>query len=116
LAAPLQTDRSVCYAGATPSRQTGLIESEPTRGTIASAASPGAGSGLGAILSGLAVTFLPAPTHTIYVLLIVVMALQALGVARLIPAVPLRSITRASLFPRVAVARKARPAFTATAP
>jgi MFS family permease len=93
-----------------------MIESEPTRGTIASAASPGAGSGLGAILSGLAVTFLPAPTHTIYVLLIVVMTLQALGVVRLIPAVPRRSITRASLFPRVAVARKARPAFTATAP
>lgn len=93
-----------------------MIESEQARGTIASAASPGAGSGLGAILSGLAVTFLPAPTHTIYLALIAVLVLQAVGVARLIPAAPRRALTRSALAPRVAVARTARPAFAATAP
>lgn len=93
-----------------------MIESEPSRGTIASAASPGAGSGLGAILSGVVVTFLPAPAHTIYLLLIVVMALQAVAVARLIPGAPRHALTRTVLVPRVSVSPAARSAFTATAP
>ncbi|HLI58021.1 MAG TPA: MFS transporter [Solirubrobacteraceae bacterium] len=93
-----------------------MIESEPSRGTIASAASPAAGSGLGAILSGLAVSFLPAPTHTIYLLLIAVMLGQAAGVARLIPPVRRRAISRSALAPRVAVPRRARATFAATTP
>lgn len=93
-----------------------MIESEPSRGTIASAASPAAGSGLGAILSGLAVSFLPAPTHTIYLALIAILVLQAAGVARLIPAAPRRAVTRSTLAPRVAVPTGARSTFAATTP
>ncbi|HET9125906.1 MAG TPA: MFS transporter [Solirubrobacteraceae bacterium] len=93
-----------------------MIESDPERGTIASAASPGAGSGLGAILSGLAVSFLPGPTHTIYLAMVGVMVLQAAAVARLIPRASRRAIPRSALIPRVMVARNARGAFRATAP
>jgi hypothetical protein len=93
-----------------------MIESDPDRGAVASAASPTAGSGLGALVSGVAVQFLPAPTHTVYVLLIVVLALQALGVARLIDATPRRRVTRAALRPRIAVPAAARPTFVASAP
>lgn len=93
-----------------------MIESDLGRGTVASSASPGAGSGLGAILSGLAVTFLPAPTHTIYLMLIGALLLQTLGVIRLIPAVPRRRVPRSALAPRIAIAPAARPAFTASAP
>jgi len=93
-----------------------MIESDPDRGAVASAASPTAGSGLGALISGVVVQFLPAPTHTIYLLLIVVMALQAFGVARLIDATPRRRVPRSALRPRVAVPAAARRSFIATAP
>jgi predicted MFS family arabinose efflux permease len=93
-----------------------MIESDPDRGAIASAASPTAGSGLGALVSGVVVQFLPAPTHTIYLLLIVVLALQALGVARLIDAMPRRRVPRSALRPRIAIPSAARTGFLATAP
>jgi hypothetical protein len=46
-----------------------MVESDAERGTVASAASPGAGSGSGALLSGLLVQFLPDPRQTIYLIL-----------------------------------------------
>jgi predicted MFS family arabinose efflux permease len=93
-----------------------MIESDPDRGAVASAASPTAGSGLGALISGVVVQFLPAPTHTIYLLLVVVMALQAFGVARLIDATPRRRVPRSALRPRVAIPAAARKGFLASAP
>jgi hypothetical protein len=93
-----------------------MIESDPDRGSVASAASPTAGSGLGALLSGIVVQFLPAPTHTIYLLLIVVMALQAFGVARLIDGTPRHRIPRSALRPRIAIPVAARASFLASAP
>jgi len=38
---------------------------------------PGAGTATGALLSGLVVQFLPAPTHLVYVAAIAVFAVQA---------------------------------------
>ncbi len=93
-----------------------MIESDPDRGSVASAASPTAGSGLGALVSGVVVQFLPAPTHTIYLLLIVVMGLQAFGVSRLIDATPRRRIPRSALRPRIAIPAAARASFLASAP
>ncbi len=94
-----------------------MIEADAERGAIASAASPGTGSGLGALLSGLVVQFLPGPTHTIYLILAAVLAGQALIVLRLIPA-GTRQASQDALRPRVRVAipANARAVFLATAP
>ena len=93
-----------------------MIESDPEAGAVASAASPGAGSGLGAIVSGLVVALLPGPRQTVYLILIAVMALQALGVRRLVAATARRPLSRAALRPRVAVPPRARAAFASTTP
>lgn len=93
-----------------------IIESDAVRGTIASAAAPPAGTGSGTLLSGLVVQFLPGPTHTIYLILIAVFAVQALGVLAQIPASRPGRLTLHSLRPRIAVPQAARTAFTGTAP
>jgi predicted MFS family arabinose efflux permease len=59
----------------------GMLDIDRPRGTLANAVSPGMGSGLGAILSALAVRYLPAPTHLIYLVLLGVIVVQAAGVA-----------------------------------
>ena len=58
----------------------GLLDLDRARGTVANAVAPGAGTASGALLSGLVVQFLPAPTHLVYVAAIAVFALQAIGV------------------------------------
>lgn len=93
-----------------------MIEADEERGTIASAASPGTGSGLGALLSGLVVQFLPGPTHTIYLILAAVLAVQALIVLRIVPRGRRRPTPLDALRPRVAIPARARSVFLATAP
>jgi MFS family permease len=93
-----------------------MIEADAERGTIASAASPGTGSGLGALLSGLAVQFLPGPAHTIYLILAAVLAVQALIVLRIVPGGGRRPASLDVLRPRVAIPDQARAVFLAAAP
>ncbi|HWF22749.1 MAG TPA: MFS transporter [Acidimicrobiales bacterium] len=59
----------------------GLLDLEKTRGTIANAVAPVTGTATGALLSGLLVQFLPAPTHLVYLVLLGIFVIQALGVA-----------------------------------
>jgi len=59
----------------------GMIDIDRPRGTLANAVSPGTGTGLGSILSALAVQFLPAPTRLIYLALAGVIVVQTAGVA-----------------------------------
>src|SRR5215472_3556972 len=59
----------------------GMLDIDRERGALANAAAPGMGTGSGALLSALAVRYLPAPTHLIYLILLGVLAVQALGVA-----------------------------------
>jgi MFS family permease len=59
----------------------GMIDISRERGTLANAVAPGIGTGLGALLSGLVVQYLPAPEHLIYLALIGVLVVQAAGVA-----------------------------------
>jgi predicted MFS family arabinose efflux permease len=59
----------------------GMLDIDKERGTLANAAAPGLGTGSGALLSALAVRYLPAPTHLIYLALLGVIAVQAAGVA-----------------------------------
>lgn len=93
-----------------------MIEADEERGTIASAASPGTGSGVGALLSGVVVQFLPGPAHTIYLILVAVLAAQALLVLGIIPEGRRRPAALDALRPRVVIPARARPVFLAAAP
>jgi MFS family permease len=58
----------------------GMLDLNKTRGTIANAVAPITGTASGALGSGLLVQFLPQPTHLVYLVLLGVFALQAVGV------------------------------------
>lgn len=93
-----------------------MIEAHREHGTITSSAAPGLGTGLGSLVAGLTVTYLPWPTHLIYVALIVVFGLQALGVALVVRANETRPGVLASMRPTLAVPASARRAFLTAAP
>ena len=93
-----------------------MVESDAEHGTAASAASPGAGSGSGALLSGLVVQFLPDPRQTIYLILAAILAIQALFVLRVIPRGQRRPLSWKAVSPRVAVPADAKTTFMSTAP
>ena len=93
-----------------------MIESDKQRGPIASAASPGAGSGIGALASGLLIEFAPGPTRTIYLVLGLVLLVQGALVFRLIPDTGRQAIPLRSLKPRIAVPPHARATFIGCAP
>src|ERR1700685_2807999 len=58
-----------------------MLDMDRELGTFANAVAPGMGSASGAILAALAIRFLRAPTHLIYLALIGVLALQADAIA-----------------------------------
>ena len=93
-----------------------MVESDAERGTVASAASPGAGSGSRALLSGLVVQFLPDPRQTIYLILAAILAIQALLVLRVMPHGQRRPLSWKAVSPRVAVPAGAKTTFMSTAP
>lgn len=93
-----------------------MIEAHQSHGTIASSAAPFAGTGLGALTAGIAVSYLPWPTHLIYLGLSAVLALQAVGVITLLHPTATQPGLIRSLRPQVAVPSSARTAFAAAAP
>jgi MFS family permease len=58
----------------------GMLDLDKAKGTIANAVAPVTGTATGALLSGLLVQFLPAPTHVVYLVLLAIFIVQALGV------------------------------------
>jgi predicted MFS family arabinose efflux permease len=94
----------------------GMLDVDRQRGTLANAMSPGLGTGTGALLSGLAVRFLPAPTHLIYLALLGVLVAQAVGVALMRETVIRSPGALASLVPDVRLPRSVRPQLLAAAP
>jgi predicted MFS family arabinose efflux permease len=58
----------------------GMLDLDRRRGALANSFAPGVGTGSGALVSALAVQYLPDPTHLIYVVLLGVFAVQAAGV------------------------------------
>ena len=94
----------------------GLLDIDRERGTLANAMSPGLGTGSGALLSALFVRYLPAPTHLIYLALIGVIAVQAVGVALLRETVTASRVPAAALVPEVRLPRSVRGPVLAAAP
>ena len=59
----------------------GMLDLDKAKGTLANSVAAPIGTGLGGILSGVLVQFLPWPTHLVYVVLFAIFILQAVGVA-----------------------------------
>ena len=92
----------------------GLLDVDRERGTFANAVAPGMGTGSGVLLSALAIRFLPAPTHLIYLALMGVFVLQAAGVVLLRETVSRKPGALASLRPEIRLPRTLRrPVLTA---
>ena len=78
----------------------GMLDLDRAKGTVANAVGPMLGTATGALLSGLMVTYLPAPTVLVYVVLGVVFLAQAIGVGRMPESVTPRPGGLATLRPR----------------
>jgi MFS family permease len=85
-----------------------MLDMDRELGTFANAVAPGMGTASGAILSALAVRFLPDPTHLIYLALIAVLALQAMAIAAMRETVSRAPGALASLRPEITVPRALR--------
>ena len=81
----------------------GMLDLNKTRGTIANAVAPITGTATGALGSGLLVQYLPQPTHLVYLVLLGVFALQAVGVALMPETSSPRPGALASLRPQFAI-------------
>ena len=91
-----------------------MLDMDRELGTFANSVAPGMGSATGAILSALAVTFLPDPTHFIYLALIGVLALQAIAIVAMRETVSRAPGALASLRPEIILPRALRaPVLTA---
>jgi MFS family permease len=91
-----------------------MLDMDRELGTFANAVAPGMGTASGAILSALAVRFLPDPTHLIYLALIGVLALQATAITAMRETVTRTPGALASLRPEITLPRALRgPVLTA---
>src|ERR1700760_906866 len=91
-----------------------MLDMDRELGTFANAVSPGMGTATGALLSALAIRFLPDPTHLIYLALIVLLALQAVAIAVMRETVSPEPGALASLKPEITLPRALRaPVLTA---
>jgi MFS family permease len=86
----------------------GMLDIDRKRGTIANAVAPPIGTALGALLAGLLVTYLPAPTHLVYVVLGMVITAQGVGVLMMAEPNPPRPGAWASLKPQLALSPAVR--------
>jgi MFS family permease len=94
----------------------GMLDLDGVRGARFNAVAPMVGTGLGSVVSGAFVQYLPGPTHLIYAVLLGVFALQALGVLLMPETVTRKPGALASLRPTFALPRTVRGPVLAAAP
>jgi MFS family permease len=83
-----------------------MLDLDKIKGTIANAVAPMTGSATGAIVAGVLVQFLPAPTRLVYLVLFGVFIVQAVGVTMMAETSP-----PATTSPRHSAIRSLRPEF-----
>ncbi|NML44376.1 MFS transporter [Ramlibacter sp. G-1-2-2] len=93
-----------------------MLDVDKQRGTIANAVAPGLGTGFGAVLSGLLVHFLPAPTLLVYAVLALLYVLQIAGIALLPEPGQRRPGVWSALRPQLALPASARGALRGASP
>lgn len=85
-----------------------LIDVDRARGTLLNSVAPPFGTAAGAILSGVLVQFLPAPTTLVFAVLLIVFALQAAGLLVMAETVTRKPGALASMRPEVTLPRHLR--------
>jgi predicted MFS family arabinose efflux permease len=93
-----------------------MLDIDRTRGAVANSVAPGIGTAIGALTSALVVQYLPAPTHLIYLILLVIFALQAIGVGAIAETAIPKPGVLASMVPEVRLPRPVRRSTTIAAP
>ena len=78
----------------------GLLDLDREKGTLANAVAPVTGTATGALVSGVLVQYLPAPTRLVYLVFLAVVVLQAVGVVVMPDTAHRRPGALASLRPR----------------
>jgi len=94
----------------------GLLDLDKARGPVANAVAPPLGTGTGGLLAGLLVSYLPAPTVLVYLVLAVVFVLQAVGLIFMAETVTRRAGAVASLRPQFGIPAAARAPMLIAAP
>jgi len=106
----LSTGAAVAAVGA------GLLDLDRAKGTVANSIAPMLGTAIGALLSGLLVRYLPAPTALVYLVLGAIFLVQAAGVVVMPESVTRRPGALASLRPQFQVPPQLRAAMLLAAP
>ncbi|MGQ0465896.1 MAG: MFS transporter [Sporichthyaceae bacterium] len=94
----------------------GMLDLDGRRGPRFNAVAPMVGTGIGAVVSGAFVQYLPAPTHLIYAVVLAVFVVQGLLVLAMPETVSRRAGAIASLRPTFALPRRLRGPVLAAAP
>lgn len=94
----------------------GMLDLDARRGGFLNSFAPTIGTASGALVSGLIVQYLPAPTHLVYYVLLGVFALQALAVTGLKETVSREPGALASMAPEFKLPRSARASVAIAAP
>ena len=94
----------------------GLLDLDRSRGTVANGVGSIAGTATGALGSALLVAFLPAPTHLVYLTLLVVLVVQGVGVWSMSETSTRKPGALASLRPQLGLPAGARRPLAAAVP
>ncbi|WHT23201.1 MFS transporter [Crossiella sp. CA-258035] len=94
----------------------GMLDLDAQRGQLANAVAPGIGTAVGALFSALLVSYLPAPTELVYLVLLVVFLVQGLGIALMRETVSRAPGALASLRPEITLPRAVRARVLTAAP
>src|SRR5712664_2179678 len=106
----LSTGAAISAVGA------GMLDVDKVRGAVANSVAPATGTALGAVLAGLMVHYLPAPTHLVYFVLAAIFVAQVVGVALMPESMPPRAGAMASLRPQFSLPPATRQPILVAAP
>ncbi|MFF4892861.1 MFS transporter [Micromonospora chersina] len=108
--------QGVAAGAATGAAAAAMLDVDRSRGTLANSISPGIGTGVGALLSALLVQYLPAPTRLVFLVLLVVLLVQGVGVVLMAETVTPMAGALRSLRPEIRLPRAVRGPLLVVAP
>lgn len=107
--------QGIATGAATGALAAAILDSERPHGPIVNSIAPVAGLAVGGLGSAALVQYLPWPGQTVYLVLIVVFAVEAIGTIVMTETSPMMPGARQAIRPRVGVPAAARSAFAAIA-
>jgi MFS family permease len=108
--------QGLAAGAATGAAAAAMLDIDRARGTLANSIAPGIGTGVGALLSALLVQYLPAPTRLVYIVLLVVLLIQGVGVVLMRETVTPMAGALRSLRPEITLPRAVRGPLLVVAP